>query len=68
MPSLKLTIHALPYKPAYGEDVQKKVAGVFGNAVWLIFGPEVTVVSTMDCNSVSVGQRQPEPSRVSPVQ
>jgi hypothetical protein len=68
MPLKKLTPHAGPYEPAYGEDVQNHSAGVFGNAVWLIVGGEVTDVSTIDCNSVSVGQRQPEPSKVSSVQ
>jgi hypothetical protein len=63
-----VTINAPDDKPATGVDVQKAPAGVFGNAVWLIFGPDVTVVSTIDCNSVSVGKCQPEPSRVSPVQ
>jgi hypothetical protein len=55
-------------EPATGEDVQNKSICVFGNAVWLIVGGEATVASTMDCNSVSVGQRQPDPSNVSPAQ
>jgi hypothetical protein len=67
-PSPKLTYHAVPDEPAYGEDVQNHCAGVLGNAFWLIAGGEVTVMSTIDCNSVSVGKRQPEPSRVSPAQ
>jgi hypothetical protein len=50
------------------EDVKNNCAGVFGNAVWLIVGGEVTVVSTIDCNSSIVGKLQPDPSRASPPQ
>src|ERR1019366_7230749 len=62
MPKPKSTIHASPDEAAYGDDVQDASGGVFGNAVWLIVGPEVTVRSTMDSNSFIVGNRKPGPA------
>jgi hypothetical protein len=59
-PIAKSTTHTSSDEiPAHGEDVQYNASGVFGNAVWLMVGPGVeTVMSTMDSNSLTVGNRK----------
>jgi hypothetical protein len=60
-PSMKSTIHASADKPGYGEEDQNvEYAGVFGKAVWSIVAPEVTVRSTRENNSLSLGRRKPD--------
>jgi hypothetical protein len=62
LPSLNSTSHAYGGgDQAYGEDVQKPLAGVLGNAVWSIVGPGcATVRSTIESSSLTVGRRKPE--------
>jgi hypothetical protein len=54
--------HSGQEEPAHGGDDQNPTSGVFGNAVWSMGDPEVTVRSTMESNSLSVGRRKPEPA------
>ncbi len=63
-PLEKSTYHAFEDPPASGEDVQKPVAGVFGNAVVSIVGHAATVKSTRVDSSFTLGMRQPPPASV----
>ena len=60
--SPKKTPHSGQGEPPHGGDDQNPSSGVFGNAVWSMGGPDVTVWSTMESNSLSVGRRKPKPA------